>query len=140
MATVRLRALAIGVSALVLAACTSTSAPPVRHSSSTLIAWRSTPAPPTTSTTTTVPLAPEPFCSRQDLRVSFDNSVGVEGMEAVRLRNIGKVTCRLSGYATVVVVTETGRRIPEVPRHGSYFGAGSTYPVPSSEPADQTPG
>jgi hypothetical protein len=61
-------------------------------------------------------------------------------MEAVRLRNIGKVTCRLSGYATVVVVTETGRRIPEVPRHGSYFGAGSTYPVPSSEPADLTPG
>ena len=134
------RVLSVLVMTVVAVSACTTSSVPARRTTTGLVAWIAIPAPPTTSTTTTVPLAPAPFCSRQDLRVSFDNSVGVEGMEAVRLRNIGKVACRLSGYATVVVVTEIGRRIPEVPRHGSYFGAGSTYPVPSSEPADLTPG
>jgi hypothetical protein len=36
--------------------------------------------------------------------------------------NVGKVTCRLSGYPTLTAITTSGARISLRPEHGTYFG------------------
>ena len=125
------------VLALVLAACTSSSAPPARHTSG-LIAWISTPAPPTTSTTTTTTtLAPAAVCSKSSLEARLGSPLGGSG-ETVYVTNIAKTTCRLSGYATAMVVTPDGNHIPLRLRHHPQNR--TDYPVVTSRPADLAPG
>jgi len=112
------------VAGVVLAACTSSSTPPHRTTTGA-VAWISTPAPPTTSTTTTTTtLVPAPPCSASVLRPRVGaGGVGLGNyVVPIYLTNVGKVTCRLSGYPTLTAITTAGARILLKPGHGTYFG------------------
>jgi hypothetical protein len=104
----------VGVAALALAACTPSSAPTIHHSSAGLIAWISTPAPRTTSTTR-VPLAPAPYCTRANLKLSkgpwfWSYAKGMD-LFTVRLTNAGRTICRLSGYPTLAAFDPPEKRL-----------------------------
>src|SRR5271166_532274 len=120
----KLGALATVAMTLMLAACTSATAPPPPRTVNGVVAWISTPAPPTTSTTsTTTMLAPAPYCSVSSLRVRRGYGGGAMGNVVIQfyLTNVGKVTCRLSGYPTLSAITTTGKRLSLKPQHGTYF-------------------
>ena len=121
------RKLGVGVTLAVtlsLAACSGSSAPPVHHSPTGLIAWTSTPPPPTTSTTTTTTtLAPAPLCTKADLRIGppfIGAATGHIGV-SFRLTNIGKTTCRLQGYPVLWGLTQAGKLVPLSAQHGTFF-------------------
>ena len=117
----------------VLAACTSSSAPLVHHSQTGVIAWTSAPVPPTTSsTTTTTTLAPAPLCTRSSLKVRLGPPLDGSGA-TVYVTNIGTTTCRLSGYASVMIVTVGGRHIQVPVRHRPQY---ADFPVVYSRATD----
>ena len=122
----RLGSVAILVAmAIVLSACTSSAVPRPHHQYATgAVVWISTPAPPTTSTTTTTTLAPAPPCSTSGLRARVGPGGAGLGnyVVPIYLTNVGKVTCRLSGYPSLTAITTAGARVPLKPGHGTYFG------------------
>ena len=100
---------------LALASCTSSTAP-VRHPSTGLIAWTSTPAPPTT--TTTLPSAP--LCTKADLLVKFlgFGAGASQYSDVFQLTNIYKSACRLQGHPGLFPSATSGKPVPKVVRHG----------------------
>ncbi len=123
----KLGPLAMVMMALVVAGCTSSTAPRPHHRFATgAVSWIPAPAPPTTSTTstTTATLVPAPPCSASLLR----SRVGPGGaglgnyVVTVYLTNTGKTTCRLSGYPTLTAIAASGERVGVKTWHGTYFG------------------
>ncbi len=110
---------------MMLAGCTSLSTPAPQHTAAGVVAWISAPAPPTTSTTTTTTtLAPAPPCSASGLRIRVGpGGVGLGNVVVpIYLTNVGKVTCRLSGYPSLTAITTAGAHILLKPGYGTYFG------------------
>ncbi len=122
----KLGPLAMMMMALVVAGCTSSTAPrPHPQYATGAVAWVSTPASPTTSTTTTTTtLVPAPPCSVSVLRArAGPGGAGLGNyVVPVYLTNIGKVTCRLSGYPTLTAIATSGERAAVKTQHGTYFG------------------
>jgi hypothetical protein len=109
----KLGAIAAVAMTLMLAACTSSSAP-ARHPSTGLIVWTSTPAPPTTSsTTTTTTLALAPLCTKGSLDIGppIDAGATQQVFASFRLTNVGKTTCRLQGYPVLWGTNATGKLV-----------------------------
>ena len=100
---------------MMLAACTTSSVPPTRHSSAGLIAWIATPAPPTT--TTTLPSAP--LCTKADLLVKFRGFGAGASMywDVFQLTNVSKHTCRLQGRPELFPSPNLGKPEPRVVGH-----------------------
>jgi len=118
---------------LTLAACTSSTTPLPPRIVNGVVSWISTPAPPTTSsTTTTTTLPPAPPCSASVLRVRQGPGGAGLGNVAIPfyLTNVGKVTCRLSGYPSLTAITTSGARILLKPGHGTYFGDMTAVDLP----------
>ena len=122
----KLGPLAMMMMALVVAGCTSSTAPrPHPQYATGAVAWVSTPASPTTSTTTTTTtLVAAPPCSVSVLRArAGPGGAGLGNyVVPVYLTNIGKVTCRLSGYPTLTAIASSGERVAVKTQHGTYFG------------------
>jgi hypothetical protein len=82
-----------------------------------------TAAPPTPTTTTTT-LATGPACEAATLRAAAKGGGAGLGndLEIVVVTNVGRATCWVGGYPSLVGIKPSGAREPLAVAHGTYFG------------------